>query len=92
VHKPASYKFEKWWLLREDFKDLVTKSWLAPTKVKNAIDRWHKKVRRFRKSTKGWSKNIDADLRKMKKEMMDEYDILDLKAESDDLSALEQVR
>jgi hypothetical protein len=28
----------------------------------------------------------------MKKEMMDEYDILDLKAESDDLSAPEQAK
>jgi hypothetical protein len=26
-HKPVSYKFEKWWFLREDFVEIVTKSW-----------------------------------------------------------------
>jgi hypothetical protein len=43
-------------------------------------------VRRFRKTTKGWSRNIEADLRQMKSEMMEEYDTLDIKVESSALS------
>jgi hypothetical protein len=89
---PSSYKFEKWWLLREDFSELVTKNWNSPTKSKTAIDTWQEKVRRFRKTTKGWSSNIEADLRQMKSEMMEEYDTLDIKAESSALSNSELYR
>jgi uncharacterized protein YdcH (DUF465 family) len=90
--KPSSYKFEKWWLLREDFRDLVEKTWNAPTKGKTAIDRGREKIRRFRKVTKGWSKNIEADLRRLKKDLMEEYDSLDVKAENEALSDLELAR
>ena len=34
------YIFEKWWLLREDFPALVSKSWEAPTKSTTAIGIW----------------------------------------------------
>jgi hypothetical protein len=89
---PPSYKFEKWCLLREDFSDVVSKSWNAPTKSKTAIDRWQEKVRRFSKTTKGCSKNIESDLRQLKKEMMEEYDCLDIKSEHDQLSDIEVER
>jgi hypothetical protein len=46
-------------------------------------------VRRFRKTTKGWSRNIEVDLRQMKKDLMEEYDTLDIKAEMSALSDLE---
>jgi hypothetical protein len=72
--------------LREDFSDVVTKIWTSPTKGKTAIDIWQEKVRRFRKTTKGWSRNIEADLRQMKKDLMEEYDTLDIKAETSALS------
>jgi hypothetical protein len=36
--------------------------------------------------------NIEADLRKLKTSLMEEYDFLDLKAESEDLSSSEQSR
>jgi hypothetical protein len=88
----VSYKFEKWWFLREDFKDLVTKSWQAPTKGKTALDRWQEKIRRFRKTSKGWSRNIEADLRKLKCDMMEEFDFLDIKSESEPLSDAELAR
>jgi hypothetical protein len=63
IPRSTSYKFEKWWLLREDFSDVVIKSWTSPTKGKTANYIWQEKVRRFRKTTKGWSRNIEADLR-----------------------------
>jgi hypothetical protein len=51
-HRLTSYKFEKWWLLREDFKDLAIKFWQEPTKSKTAINRWQEKIRTFRKTSK----------------------------------------
>ena len=48
---------EKWWLLREDFCDLVTKIWSEPTQAKNSIDNWQTKTRKLRKVTKGWNSN-----------------------------------
>jgi hypothetical protein len=41
----------------------------------------------FRSSAKGWSANIDAEIRKRKKSLMEEYDALDIKAESQELLA-----
>jgi hypothetical protein len=78
--------------LREDFNDLVINSWQAPTKSTSAIDRWQEKIRRFRKTTKGWSKNIEANLRQLKKEMMEEFDFLDIKSEATELSDSEKQR
>jgi hypothetical protein len=92
IPQKSSYKFEKWWLLREDFSDLVAKSWNAPTKGKSAIEVWQEKVRRFRKTTKGWRRNIVADLRQLKSEMMEEYELLDIKAANGTLSESENKR
>lgn len=50
VPTPPSYRFEKWWLLRADFRDMVTKSWNASTKSTFAIGIWQEKTRRFRKT------------------------------------------
>jgi hypothetical protein len=60
-----------------------------PTKGKTSIDIWQEKVRIFRRTTKRWSSNIEAELRKVKKEMMLEYDFLDIKSETKDLLAEE---
>jgi hypothetical protein len=50
------------------------------------------KNRRFRKTSKGWSRNIETDLRKLKKDMMEEFDLLDIKSESKTLSDAELAR
>ncbi|XP_073355615.1 uncharacterized protein [Aegilops tauschii subsp. strangulata] len=86
VHKSCSFKFEKWWLTRSDFKDLVEKAWASRCNSNNPVDIWQHKVRAFRKLAKGWSRNIEAALRKNKKELMEEYDSLDIRAETDGMS------
>jgi mannosylglycoprotein endo-beta-mannosidase len=50
------------------------------------------KVRRFRKWSKGWSKNIDSELRNLKKDLMEEYDLLDIIAETEELATEEHAR
>ena len=93
IKSPApSYKFEKWWLLREDFKDLVKKTWSGPVQGATPLDRWQNKVRKFRRSSKGWSRNIESELRKHKSELMSEYDNLDIKSETEELSLDEKGR
>lgn len=88
----GSFKFEKWWLLREDFKGIVERSWNAPVYGHTAIERWKNKIRRLRRVCKGWSKNIEAALRNLKKDLMHEYDLLDIKSETTELSDDEKIR
>jgi hypothetical protein len=49
-------------------------------------------MKRRRRDTKGWSGNIESELRTLKRNLMDEYDSLDVKAEADQLSMEEQAR
>ena len=90
--KNSSYKFEKWWLLRAEFKELVEKNWSAPVKCTTPMDIWQEKVRRFRKFGRGWSRNVDAEIRKAKQELEEEYDKLDIKSETVQLSEVENLR
>jgi mannosylglycoprotein endo-beta-mannosidase len=73
--KSAIYHFEKWWLMRDEFKQLAIQNWTKPVRGKNPMDIWQEKIRRFRTWSKGWSKNIEAELRNLKKGLMEEYDI-----------------
>jgi hypothetical protein len=34
------FKFEKWWLMQLEFKQIVSKVWNSPIKGENALDRW----------------------------------------------------
>ena len=90
--RASSYKFEKWWQLHSEFKELATKNWSAPVKSNRSIDIWHDKVRRFRKFSKGWSKNVEAEIRKRKIALTEEYDELDIKSETACLSDVENAR
>jgi hypothetical protein len=66
--KKSSFKFEKWWLSRPDFKDLVQKAWSIRRKRGDSnLDCWQAKVRYFRKLAKGWSANLEAEIRRQKK-------------------------
>jgi hypothetical protein len=34
---------------------------------------WHEKIKYFRKLAKGWSANLEDEIRKHKKQLMEEY-------------------
>ena len=78
--------------MHSEFKELATKNWSAPVKSTRSIDIWQEKVRRFRKFSKGWSKNVEADIRKKKNALTEEYDELDIKSETACLSDVENAR
>jgi hypothetical protein len=46
--------------MREEFKTLARQNWALPVRGSTSIDVWQEKVRRFRKWSKGWSKNIES--------------------------------
>jgi hypothetical protein len=87
--KKGSFKFEKWCLVIPEFKDIVLKAWSLDGDFPSVLDKWQAKVRYLRKLAKGWSANFEAAIRKQKKALMEEYDLLDIKSESQILSAIE---
>ena len=90
--KSSSYRMEKWWLLREDFSKLVSKIWNEPILKANPLDSWQEKMRKLRRVTKGWSSNEEAQLRRYKKILLEEYDKLDINDETVVLSDSESSR
>jgi hypothetical protein len=76
--KKRSFKFEKWWLSRPKFKDLVIKAWSIEKRGRSALDLFHDRTKYIRKLSKGWSANSKADIRIYEKQMMEEYHILDI--------------
>lgn len=87
-----TFRLEKWWFLREDFKPLIEKVWNESTKGSSAIEIWQEKIRKLRKVTRGRSRIVEAELRKVKGELMSEFDALDIKSETSELSEDEQNR
>jgi hypothetical protein len=70
----------------------VLKAWSLDGNFSSILDKWEAKIRYLRKLAKGWSANFEAAVRKQKKALMEEYDLLDIKSESQILSAEEMSR
>ena len=60
VPKEKMYRFEKWWLQVDGFKEVVVKAWSLPCRHSNPLDVWQFKVRNVRSYTKGWCANVEA--------------------------------
>jgi hypothetical protein len=58
------FRFEKWWLEKDSFNDIVTKAWSTPCDEKKDIDIWQFRVRTFRRWTRGWATNEVAAMNK----------------------------
>jgi hypothetical protein len=80
------FRFEKWWLEVKGFSEVVVKSWTSPCNLSKSIDVWQYKIRNLRKTLKGWAINREAEQNKRKKQLIAEYDVLDLIAEEQPLS------
>jgi len=61
------FKFELGWLLRDGFRDLVTKTWLEQNRGTNAMERWQNKIRKLRQYLRGWAKNTSGSNKKEKR-------------------------
>jgi hypothetical protein len=60
--------------------------------MKDPVDIWQCKIRNLRKKFKGWSRNREAELRKLKSKLMAELDQFDKLAENQNLSRHELER
>jgi hypothetical protein len=59
---------------------LLEHAWALEVNTSNTVDIWQAKFRFFRRHAKGRSSNFEAAARKHKKELMSEYDALDIKS------------
>ena len=92
IPRTKQYRFEKWWIHQDGFCQGVEKVWNAPCRLQKSIDIWQFKVRNFRKFSKGWNANIESAQRKMKQQLVAEYDLLDILSETQPLSPVSKAR
>jgi hypothetical protein len=85
-------RFEKWWLERFDFKELVAKIWNEECGLKNPMDIWQFRIRRFRRLVRGWANNVIAEVNKYKNMVVSEPNFLDFEAENRCLDEEERLR
>ena len=71
---------------------MVRETWSATSSSISSVDNWLSKTRLLRKKTKGRAINIEAALRKKKKSLLMEFDLLDVLSESQQLSAADHDR
>jgi hypothetical protein len=71
---------------------MVVKIWSTSMKGEKAIDRWQNRARMFRKKAKGWSVNLEARIKKENRELIEEYNRLDITSETRNLSDFEKDR
>jgi hypothetical protein len=90
--KPHLFRFEKWWLEQVGFSDLFRDVWDTQCSLTNPIEVWQFKLRALRKKLKGWSLNINGEMRKKKQALSDEFDILNVFFEENNLNDQERER
>jgi hypothetical protein len=83
--KPMLFRFEKWWLSHPDFKNLVAKIWNTECIFTDPMEIWQFKIRLHRKKVKGWARNVNVELRKLKNDLLKEYEVLDIRYETETL-------
>lgn len=86
------FRFEKWWLQREDFKEVVQKAWLVEVTGVDNMDIWQGKVRNLRKAVGGRATNVVAEMSKHKALISEEFNCLDMEAENRPLTEVEKNR
>jgi hypothetical protein len=65
VIKDPIFRFKKWWFEREEFAHLVKKVWDTECPYSEPVEVWQFKMRSLRKKVKGWSRNLEAEMKKI---------------------------
>lgn len=86
------FRFEKWWIQKEDFRKVVEKAWAQPFHSENSVDIWQFKIRTFRRLARGWAANEVASLNREKASLTLEYNDLEKEMESRALTDQELLR
>ena len=64
------FKFERGWLIREGFYELIANKWQSESKGTTAIEKWQNKIRTLRQFYRGWAKNTAGHNKKEKKKLI----------------------
>jgi hypothetical protein len=86
------FRFEKWWLEVEDFAGIVKKIWESKCPSSDLADIWQFKIRLSRRKIRGWSRNINSEMRKKKGSALAKINLLDLVTEQQALTDQEKGR
>jgi hypothetical protein len=93
VNRPKKkFRFEKWWLEKESFKDVIIKAWTTPCPFSKPIDLWQFRIRTLRRLTRGWASNEIAAMNKEKTALAVELNNLELKEEQTSFAEVEKKR
>jgi hypothetical protein len=65
VIKEPIFRFKKWWLEREEFAHVVKKVWDIECPYTELEEVWQYKMKSLWKKVKGWSKNLELELKKI---------------------------
>jgi hypothetical protein len=71
------FRFEKWWLEKDTFKEVVQKAWNSPCLVTDSMKKWQIKIRTFRRMIRCWAANEVAYMNRKKIDLDNEYNQLD---------------
>lgn len=71
------FRFEKWWLEKDTFREMVEKAWNTPCNLISSMDRWQFKIRNLRRMVRGWAANEIAKLNKAKNLLSEEFSRLE---------------
>jgi hypothetical protein len=63
------------------FSEVVKAAWQVNCPSKEPMDIWQFKIQNLRKKLKGWSRNVEAELKRKKIKILSEIDKLDIRAE-----------
>jgi hypothetical protein len=69
-------KFEKLWLGRSEFKDIVEKAWNTPCTLVDPMDVWQFSVRTLRRIVRCWADKLVAELNRHKQSATAVYNAL----------------
>ena len=88
THAPIQrpFKFERGWLIRDGFYDMVVNIWQSDVSGRTPLERWQNKIRRLRQHLRGWAKHTAGTYRKEKKKLLALLENLDKRAELAPLS------
>jgi hypothetical protein len=60
------FRFERGWLLKEGFYDMVANIWRSENVGSSPLQRWKSKIRRLRQHLRGWASNMARSYKKEK--------------------------
>jgi hypothetical protein len=75
--KDHLFRFEKWWLEVEGFTEMVSKAWETTCPHSDPLEIWQFKIRLLRKKIRGWHRNVEADIKRERVDIIERMDWLD---------------